>query len=712
MAGVFPAAARRPSVGAEPGEGASMTVSIAHEGSFAVVTVDNPPVNALSHAVRVGLLAAAAALTPEAGVRAVVLVCAGRTFIAGADIKEFDAGPQPPSLGAVVDAIAAAPVPWIAAIHGTAFGGGLEIALGCHYRVGLDTARVGLPEVTLGIIPGAGGTQRLPRVADIGTAIRMVTTGKPIGAAEAAKAGILDRLVGADLRGAALGFAAEIADAPHRRLDPAPAVAHGTDWDALRRGVMEKARGQESPGFAVDALRAACTLPLAEGLVEERRIIAPLFQSPQSRALRHAFFAERAVGRPKALDGAVARPLTHVAVTGGGLMGCGIAAAALGAGLRVTLIERDDGLAEAARGRVAGLVEGGVPRGALTAAEAADRLTRLTTTARADAAAGAELAIEAVFEDAAAKAAVFTTLAAALGREAILATNTSYLDPTGFTGHVENPARILGLHFFSPAHVMRLVEVVRMPATAPDVLATGFALARAMGKTAVLSGICDGFIGNRILSAYGRLAGYMLEDGALPGQIDAAMRAWGWPMGVFEMYDMAGLQISYANRRRQAGTRDPALRYSRLADLLVEAGREGQRTGRGWYRHDGRSAQEDPEVTALIEGEAARLNRRRRSFTPEEIQARLLAVMANEGAQIVEEGIAERPLDVDVVEMLGYGYPRHRGGPMRAADDAGLPAVLATMTAIAAEDPGSWTISPLLSRLASVDGRFGILDNA
>ncbi|RMH52376.1 MAG: 3-hydroxyacyl-CoA dehydrogenase, partial [Alphaproteobacteria bacterium] len=437
-----------------------------------------------------------------------------------------------------------------------------------------------------------------------------------------------------------------------------------------------------------------------------REIILPLFDSPQAQALRHVFFAERAVARPRAIAGATPRPLSRIAVVGGGLMGCGIAASALAAGLAVTLVERDAAAAGMARDRIGGLIDGAVKRGLASPEEAAARKARLTATADYDATAGAELAIEAVFEEVEVKAEVFRRLDEAMGPEAILASNTSYIDPREFTRGIRNPGRIMGLHFFSPAHIMRLVEVVRTPQTTPETLATGFALARSMGKVGVLCGICDGFIGNRILSAYGRLCTYLIEDGALPWEVDAAMRGFGWPMGYFEMVDMAGHQIGYARRRRLAATRDPKIRYSRLPDLVFESGREGQRNGRGWYDHSAGKPVPDPEIRAMIEAESARLGIARRSFTPEEITERILAVMANEGAAILAEGVAERPLDIDVVEMLGYGFPRWRGGPMHHADHVGPQAVLATMERVAAESPGSWQVSPLLAEIARTGGRF------
>ncbi|MEL6680617.1 MAG: 3-hydroxyacyl-CoA dehydrogenase NAD-binding domain-containing protein, partial [Pseudomonadota bacterium] len=448
-------------------------------------------------------------------------------------------------------------------------------------------------------------------------------------------------------------------------------------------------------------VRRAFEVPLAEGLAEERQAFLDLKETGQSKALRHAFFAERAVTKPAVIEGASPRALSRLVVVGGGLMGSGIATAALRAGLTVRMIERDGEALASGKGRVTGNLRAAVERGLMTPDAASEMEARFEGATDYDGLGGFDMAIEAVFEDVDVKRAVFDHLGEAMSRNAILASNTSYIDPTSFTGAVPAPERILGLHFFSPAHIMRLVEIVQTPATAPDVIATGFALAKRMGKVGVLSGICHGFIGNRILGAYGRAAHYLLEDGALPWEVDAAMRGWGLSMGPFEMYDMAGLQIGWATRKRLATSRDPAIRYSRIADRICEEGWFGQKSGQGYYAYpDGpKSKQASPEVEAIILDEAAQRGIARRSFSPEEIVARLHAVQVNEAAHILGEGIAERPLDIDIVKMLGYGHARWLGGPMFRADSAGTATVLERMQGVAAESPGSWTIAPLLAEL-------------
>ncbi|MEM9010210.1 MAG: 3-hydroxyacyl-CoA dehydrogenase NAD-binding domain-containing protein [Pseudomonadota bacterium] len=687
-------------------------VRVTRDGPVAIVTVDNPPVNAVGVDVRKGLWDAVPALDVDDAVRAVVLVCAGRTFIAGADIREFDGGAMEPWLPDLVERIHAAEKPWIAALHGTALGGGLETALGCHYRLAVASARVGLPEVTLGIVPGAGGTQRLPRIVGPEAAVEMVCGGRPIGAERAVELGLVDALV-EDLDAAPRAFARDVMEREVPRLDAAPGRNALSDdaWQALRDGVEAKARGQIAPVRAFDVVKRAFEIPLDEGMKAERALFLALKETDQSKALRHAFFAERAVTKPRRLEGAEPRPINKLCVVGGGLMGSGIATAALSSGLPVVLIEQD---AEAMAGgveRIEANLEAAVGRGLMSEERMRQCVSDLSAATEYKAAGDCDIAIEAVFEDPEVKRGVFTHLAKCLPAEAVLASNTSYLDPASFTADVPEPARILGLHFFSPAHIMKLVEVVHTDATAPDVIATGFALARRLRKTGVLSGVCEGFIGNRILGAYLRAAGYLLEDGCLPQDVDGAMRAFGMAMGPFEMSDMAGLQIGYATRKRLAATRDPDERYSRIGDLIVELGRTGQRSGQGYYRYDGgRTPIPDPEIETLIVEESTRLGISRREISAEAIQARLHAVQVNEAAKILEEGIAERPLDIDVVKLLGYGYPRWRGGPMFWADTIGPAKVLAEMQAAAAADPGTWTVAPLLEKLVAEDRGFATLN--
>lgn len=691
----------------------SDVVTITREGAVAIVTIDNPPVNAVGQAVRQGLWDAVTTLEPDTQVEAVILACAGSTFIAGADIREFDGGSMEPWLADLIDRIHSSAKPWIAALHGTVLGGGLETALGCHYRIADRRTKIGLPEVSLGILPGAGGTQRTPRLTGAAAAVQLVTTGVPVSAEKALEFGLIDRVTD-DLAADAMTLAQHAAGQPVPRLDPAPAESNLSqdDWDNLRKQVEKQAGGQLSPVRAFDAVRLAFETPLAEGVDAECDIFMELKETDQSKALRHAFFAERAVGRPAALKSGTPRDISRLAVIGGGLMGSGIATAALSAGYTTTIVEQSAEAATTARERVAGNLASAVKRGKITEEARDATLDRLTTTDDFDAVADADLIIEAVFEESDVKRAVFDKLATAARPDAILATNTSYIDPTTFTSQVPNPERIMGLHFFSPAHIMRLVEVVRTPDTHPDVLATGFAMAKKMRKVAVLSGICDGFIGNRILGAYGRMAGYLLEDGASAAQIDGAMKDFGMPMGPFEMFDMAGLQIGYSNRKREAATRDPNMRYSRIADLIVEDGATGQKTGRGFYRYEqgSRAALPSPETEALISAERAAKGITPRSFEDSEIVAMLHAVQVNEAAKILQEGIAERPLDVDVVKMMGYGYPRWRGGPMQEADARSTAQVLSTMQSIADADPGSWQVADLLQEIGGKNGRFADLN--
>ncbi len=662
------------------------SVSVTFAGDIAWVTIDNPPVNATAVGVRTGLMAAIGAV---ASARVAVLAAAGKTFVAGGDMTEFDAPPVPPHLPDVVQAIEDSPVPFIAALHGTVLGGGLELALGCAWRIAARRTLFGLPEVSVGTIPGAGGTQRLPRLIGVALAIEMTAAGKRLTAAEFQAAGALDKVVDGDLRGAVTAFAAELPPRPGKiSARPSPRFATA-DWRAAEAAVAKKARGQNAPLRAVEAL-AWSALPFAEGQPKERALHLQLRQSEESRALRHVFFAERAVARPPAVRAGAPRSIGRVLVLGGGLMGAGIATAALSAGLSVTLLERDATAAKDAASRVIDTLEGGVRRGKTTADAVERQKAAFTATPERDAAAGHDLAIEAVFEDVALKRALFAQLSKVLSAEAILATNTSYLDPTAIFDGIPGPERCVGLHFFSPAHIMKLVEVVALPATSADTLATAFGFAKTLRKIAVRSGICEGFIGNRMLTAYRRAAEYMLADGALPEDVDAAMRAFGMAMGPFEVQDLSGLQIAEANRRRQDATRPAQERYVTIADQLCALGRLGQRSGKGWYRYDAgdRTPKPDHAVTALIQAYSDAAGIARKPISPQDIQIRLLAVLANEGARIVEEGIADSDAAIDLVKIHGYGFPRWRGGPMRAAEAAGDTAIRHALDMTEAASPG------------------------
>jgi 3-hydroxyacyl-CoA dehydrogenase len=645
------------------GDGSASPVRLERRGAVGVITIDNSPVNAASQAVRAGIVHALDLALADPDIHALVLACAGRTFVAGADIREFGKPPLPPRLGDVCNTLEASGKPIVAALFGTALGGGLELAMACHGRVAAPGTRVAQPEVKLGIIPGAGGTQRLPRLVGVPLAIDMVSSGRMIGAQEALDAGLVDAVAADDPVEEACRLALALPEPRRTGKLPIPAFDRAEAEKAVA-AVEKKARGQVSPGDAARAVLMAAEVPLAEGLERERAIVSRLVGSPQAAALRHVFFAEREAAKVPGLDGVSPRTITTVGVAGAGLMGSGIAVSLADAGYRVVVVERDDAAAAAGRERVAGLYARNLASGRIDAATRDERLGRIAVSADRQAFAPCDLVIEAVFDELAVKQELFAALSGIIRPDAILATNTSYLDPNAIASVVHDPSRVLGLHFFSPANVMRLVEVVRAAATAPDVVATGLAVARKMGKLPVVTGVCEGFIGNRIFTAYRREADFMLEDGALPQEIDAAMEAYGFPMGPYAVADMAGLDISWARRKRQAATRDPAERYVVIADRLCEAGRLGRKTGAGYYRYEGSHRQVDPAVTALVEEASREKGIARRAFSPDEITARIRQAMASEGGALLAEGVALRASDIDLVMINGYGYPAWRGGPM------------------------------------------------
>ena len=650
------------------------------------VTINNPPVNATSQAVRQGLMAAVA---EAKGARAVLLRCEGRTWIAGGDMAEFDRTAQTPDLPDVVAAIEASPAPWVALLYGTVLGGGLEIALGCSHRIALSGTRFALPEVSIGLIPGAGGTQRLPRLVGFEMACEMATTGKMVEAEAFKKAGGVDVITN-DLERAARVL---LKDMPARPtpISARPCPAPTPEFLSTARAKLEKqAKGAKAPFHNLDALLWACETDFSEGQPRERALHLQLRQSAESKALRHAFFSQRAAAKPSAIKGAAPRSIDEVAIVGGGLMGAGIAASMLLAGLKVVLLEVSAEAADAGQTRVDDILQGAVKRGKLDASNLTRLQGRLMATEDYSAAKSADLGLEAVFEDLSVKQQVFTKLAATLPANALLATNTSYLNPNDIFAGIPNPARCLGLHYFSPAHIMKLVEIVALDGTTPDTLATAFALAKLQKKSPVLSGVCDGFIGNRMLAAYRRAADYLLADGCLPAQIDAAMRGFGMPMGPYELQDLTGLQIGWANRKRLAPTRSPSERYIPIADQLCEMGRFGQRSGRGWYIYEN-GKQDDPEVEAMLRYYRKAEGIAPQSFSSCQISSRLMAALINEGQRILEEGIAASAGDIDVVQMLGYGFPRWRGGPMHYGDTQEN---LAEMVAdLAAQSPGSWVLA-------------------
>ena len=647
-------------------------VTIEIENKIAVVTVNNPPVNALSFEVRLGLADAVATTDADDAVKAVVLIASGRTFMAGADISEFGKPMTEPGLPEVVLMIEGAQKPWVAAIHGMALGGGLEVALGCHYRIVDREAKLGLPEVHLGLIPGAGGTVRLPRVIPVSRAVEMVAAGKPVGAKEAKACGLADAVFVENLRGDAVVFARGISqkDLPIALVDRSPVEELDAEsWSDVGEKLVARARGQNSVIRGVAAVADAVRLSGSAALDNERDIFAALMDDPQSVALRHVFFAERSVTKVAKLKGVRPRDVRHVGVIGGGTTGAGICVALLLAGFSVTMIERDADACALGQERVADMLGASMKRGLISKDKRAALLGMFTGDFVYDALESVDLVIEAVFEDMEVKKQVFAELDRVTKPEAVLATNTSYLDVNEIAASVKDPSRVIGLHFFSPAHVMKLLEIVQPDGLADDVLATGFALGKMLRKISVPAGVCDGFIGNRILTAYRRECDYMVEDGATPEDVDAAMKAYGFPMGIFAMQDMAGLDIGWAARKRRATMRDPKERYVRIADRICELGRFGQKTGSGWFKYPkgSRRGEPDPIVEAIILEEAAASGVTRRSFTAKEIIDRILGVMVLEGEAIVAEGVAQSSEAIDVVMINGYGFPRYKGGPMFAA---------------------------------------------
>ncbi|MBR7947395.1 3-hydroxyacyl-CoA dehydrogenase NAD-binding domain-containing protein [Burkholderia cenocepacia] len=695
------------------------TVTRERRDKVLVVTIDHPPVNALSADVRRGLADAIDAAQADDAIRAVLIVGAGRNFIAGADIREFGKPPVPPSLPDVCERIESGTKPVVVALHGATLGGGLEVALAAHYRLAVPGAKLGLPEVTLGLLPGAGGTQRAPRLIGAKAALDLMLTGRHASAEEALALGLVDRVAHSDdTLAEGLAYAQELVSlgAPVRRTRDAQGLADRTAAqaaiDAARAELPKKSRGLFSPAKIVDAVEAALTQSFDAGMKFERSLFLQCLDSPQRAGLVHAFFAEREAAKAPEARRASARPVERIGVVGGGTMGAGIAVAALDAGLPVTMIERDEASLARGRAHVEKVYDGLVAKGRMTPAAHAARLARFKGSTSYDALAQVDVVIEAVFEDMAVKQAVFAELARVCKPGAVLATNTSYLDIDALAS-IDRPADVIGLHFFSPANVMKLLEIVVPARVSPDVVATAFALARQLKKTPVRAGVCDGFIGNRILAVYRTAADYLMEDGASPYQIDRAVREFGFPMGPFQVVDLAGGDIGWATRKRRAATRDPNARYVEISDRLCERGWFGQKTGRGYYLYpDGaRVGTPDPEVDAIVAEERAKKGITPRTFTDDEILRRYLAAMINEGANVVHEKIALRPLDVDAVFLHGYGFPRYRGGPMHYADTLGLANVLADIRTFAKDDPLFWKPSPLLVDLVARGADFASLNH-
>lgn len=685
-----------------------------------LVSIHNPPVNALGAAVRQGLLAAIAQAEADAQVKAVLIVGDGRAFIAGADIREFGKPPVAPALPEVCQRIEACTKPVVAAIHGAALGGGLEVALSAHYRLALPSAQLGLPEVLLGLLPGSGGTQRAPRLMGVKAATELMLSGKHLNAQAALAAGLVDVVAeGDDPVAAGLAYVNELlarkvpvrptSAEPGRLADKAAAQA---ELDVLRAETAKSARGLFSPLKIIDCVQAALDLPFDQGMQFERAQFLACLESPQRAGLIHAFFAEREVAKVPEAKAAVPRPITSIAVIGGGTMGAGITVSALDAGLPVTMIERDEASIARGRAHVEKVYDALVAKGRMSAKAKAATLARYTGSTRYEDIAGADLVIEAVFEDIEVKKAVFRELDRVCNPGAVLATNTSYLDIDAIAAATARPQDVIGLHFFSPANIMKLLEIVVPAQVSADVVATAFELAKRLKKVPVRAGVCDGFIGNRILAVYKQAADYLMEDGASPYEIDAAVRGFGYPMGPFQVTDLAGGDIGWATRKRRAAKRDPKARYVEIADRICERGWFGQKTGRGFYLYPegARIGQPDPEVQAIVDAERARKGVVPRPFSADEIMRRYMAAMVNEGAKVVAEGIALRPLDVDVTFLSGYGFPRFRGGPMKWADMQGLDKVLADIREFAKDEPLFWKPAALLEQLVAEGRNFDSLN--
>lgn len=656
-------------------------VSYKLDNQLGIIRIDNPPVNALSHAVRAGLADALEKAAPDNS-KVLLILCQGRTFIAGADISEFGKPPQPPHLPDVISAIENFPKPVVAALHGNALGGGLEVALSAHYRCAVRATKLGLPEVKLGLLPGAGGTQRLPRLVGVKAALDMITGGAPVSAERALELGLLDQLLDGDLESSAVQYCTQlIADgAPVRPTGARKAQAPSSPefFDDYRKGIARKSRGLIAPGFIVELVELATRVSIDEGQATERERFIECRNSPQSAAMRHVFFAERATSKiPDIPAGTPTRPVNRAAIIGAGTMGGGIAMCFANAGIPVTLVETNQEALDRGLAMIGKNYDISRKRGRYTQEQVNGFMGKLSGTIDYRDIADVDVVIEAVFENMAVKQEVFGKLDAVCKPDCILATNTSYLDVDAIAAVTDRPQQVIGAHFFSPANVMKLLEVVRADKTAPDVLQTFMKLAKTIGKIPVAVNVCHGFVGNRMLNSYRRQAQLLLLEGASPQQVDQVMENWGMAMGPIAVGDLAGLDIGYRSRQDQ-GIEPRSVKEFVLTDTLVEMGRLGQKSGAGYYRYDPetRKREADPEVVSLIEDIAAQQGVSRREIGDEEIIDRLVLALVNEGAAILAEGIAARPSDVDIVYLKGYGFPAWRGGPMFYADTLGLETVI------------------------------------
>ncbi len=687
----------------------SEIATLTRDGNVAVVTLDAPPVNAMTRELRAALKSAFESLRGRSDVEAVVLVCAGRTFLSGGDMREFDTGVQEPGYHEVLRLVEDSAVPVVAAIHGTAMGGGVETAIACHYRVALESARLGLPEITLGIIPGAGGTQRMPRLIGLEPALDMMLSGKPLTAAQAKEAGLVDEVVGGDLLSAALGFARRLVaerKGPRRTREMAVAGAERVDEiiAARRAQVAKTMRNRQSPQVLLDAVAASVKLPFDDGIRYERSLSIEVEKAVEGRAFRHLFFGERELRKIPGIGPDVkGRKVECVGIVGAGTMGGGIAMCFANAGIPVTIVDTTQAALDRGAGTIEKNYERSVQRGSLKPEQKAQRLALIRGSLDYRDLAAADLIVEAVFENLALKKAIFTKLDAIAKPGAVLGTNTSTLDIDEIAAVTKRPQDVLGLHFFSPANVMQLLEIVQAKATASDALVTALDIAKTIRKTGVVAKVCYGFIGNRMMDPYGREAERCVMEGATPEEVDGALEDFGMAMGILAVYDLAGVDIGYLTRKERAHLlpKDPS--FYRPTALLTERGWLGQKSGRGYYRYDtpDRKRTPDPEAVAMFREDAQRLGVPQRHPSRQEIVERCLYAMINEGARILEEGVALRASDIDIVYCSGYGFPRYRGGPMFYADTVGLNVILDKILEFQKTlDPQYWQPSALLEKLA------------
>jgi len=684
----------------------SDTVSFSKQGAIGLIKINNPPVNALNQSVRAGLKECVEQGLGDDSVKAMVLICEGRTFIAGADITEFAKGMGEPGLVPVIGNMETASKPIVAAIHGTALGGGLEVALGCHYRVALASAKVGLPEVHLGLLPGAGGTQRLPRLVGAQAALELIVGGGHVPAAKALELGIVDEIVEGDLEAAGIAYAEKLlADGtgPRAIRDITPETAGPEVFDNFEKSIARKQRGFLAPFHIIKSIRAAFELPFDDGMAREEALFMELMRSSESASQRHIFFAEREVAKvPGLAKDTVKREINCGAVVGAGTMGGGIAMNFANAGIPVKLLEMKQEFLDKGIALIRKNYENTAKKGRISMADVEKRMALIEPTLSYDDIKDVDIVIEAVFENMDVKKEVFKKLDSVCRPGAILATNTSTLDVDEIAGVTGRPQDVIGMHFFSPANVMRLLENVRGEKTADDVIATVMSFSKRIGKIGAMVGVCDGFVGNRMLHQRTRESAYLVEEGASPEQVDKVLFDFGFPMGAFTMADMAGLDVGYKVReeRRKAGKVEK--RDSVWIDKIVEMGRHGQKTNAGVYKYeDGRTPIPDPIVKALIAECAKEAGIEQRAISDQEILERCLYPMINEGAKILEEGIAARPLDIDIIWINGYGFPGYKGGPMFWADQIGLQNIVDAYSKYAKQfGDHYWQPAPLLAKLA------------